>query len=497
MKLEAPRTPHDIPPKTMEFWRQFEGQLLDGQFKLAKYVGQDGIAAIFVSELPGQDQFVAAKVIRAASLEAEQRIASWTSAKDLQHPNLVRVFAAGAADLDGLRVVYGVVDYPDATLAQVLQARSLDPEEVRELGVNCAQALQYLHQKGFVHTSICPASIVAVDTATKLSSDFVSGSADRGQRAPQLDFPLNHYHAPELNKVGHSGPTDIWSLGITLFEALQQRIPSGDSDAEVQSLGGPLGDIIRRCLAPKAVDRWTATQVLSALRAPSSPAPSATPRVSSPVASGASAQSRSKGPRNLQAAPSGAPTSNSSGQPAVAVGEHQSAGRSMPRRKSLLATYAFSAVVVLICIGWLGKTSVETPPVQPALPPTTVAPTTQPAERPVANRPSPFEWSERAKAQRLTPPSPAASTSGSADRAKPFWRVVVYTYANAQLARNKVASINQQSPELHAELLNPSGAASHIVVVGGKLNRDQASKLRGKILAQGFPKDSYIQNFPQ
>jgi hypothetical protein len=73
----------------------------------------------------------------------------------------------------------------------------------------------------------------------------------------------------------------------------------------------------------------------------------------------------------------------------------------------------------------------------------------------------------------------------------------VYTYSTAQAARAKAANLNKQSPQLHAEVLSLGGGSSHMVVLGGKMQRDQASKLRGKLLAEGFPRDTYIQNFPE
>lgn len=474
----------------MEFWSQFEGQLLDGQFKLDKYAGQDGTCAVFLSALSGQDQFVAVKILRAASIEAEKLHWSWKSAKDLQHPNLIRVYATGAADLDGLRIVYGATEYPDATLASAIRERGLIEEEAREILLNCAGALQYLHQKGFVHRYIRPSGIVAVDSNTKVSSDYLSRSTEHGKGLAKLD----RYDAPEVEKAGYSPASDVWSLGVTIFEALTQRMPAGYTDPDLKSLPGPFPEIVRQCLHPKPGSRYTAGQILSVLQRGSSgaaaiaakPEEQSVSKPSSPETSLPRVKPRPESPQ-----PSAAKTSFASDQK-LQVKQASAVRNSLPMR------YGFSAVVILVCIGWLARTSVQTD--RPA------AATSQPAtpivvdrlSPPVVDRPSPL-----GPAKKIKPQAASSAThvvippTGSADRARPIWRVVVYTYSNAQNALAKVKNLNATSPELNAQVLSLAGGPSHMVVVGGKMGREEASNLRMRLLADGFPKDSYIQNFPQ
>ena len=71
------------------------------------------------------------------------------------------------------------------------------------------------------------------------------------------------------------------------------------------------------------------------------------------------------------------------------------------------------------------------------------------------------------------------------------------TYGSAQAARAKVEDINAKFPQLNAQMLSVGDHPSHMVVVGGKMGREQAAKLRDKLLAEGFPTDTYIQNFPE
>ncbi|MGI8745330.1 MAG: serine/threonine protein kinase [Bryobacteraceae bacterium] len=437
----------------MEFWNQFEGQLLDGQFKLSKYSGAEGASAIFLSELPGQDQFVVVKIIRSASLQAQRLTHSWKIAKDLQHPNLIRAYATATADLDGLRVLYAVLDSPDASLADVIQERCLSEEEGRELLAGCAEALNYLHQKGLIHTRVRPANIVAIDEATKLSTDFLSRSAEKEEGPAQLEC----YDAPEVEKAGYSPATDIWALGVTLFEALTRSVPTGHADARVGTLPGPFPEILRHCLDPKPANRWSARQILSYLQS------GAKPKLT-PVA-----------------------TSMPESSPPVAVASYSLSKPNLLIRSGLWVRnlvplrYGVSAVLILLCLGWLARTSQRE---RLATGTAGAAGFTVPAPVPVG------------PAEKIAP-GPASTSSGTAERARSIWRVIVYTYSSAQSAQTKVRDLNAKSPELNARVLSAGRDLSHMVVVGGDMSRVAASNLRQRLLAEGFPKDIYILNFSE
>jgi hypothetical protein len=79
-----------------------------------------------------------------------------------------------------------------------------------------------------------------------------------------------------------------------------------------------------------------------------------------------------------------------------------------------------------------------------------------------------------------------------------IWRVVLYTYARESDAHKKADSLNQKHTGLKAEVFSPNGAQPpYLVVVGGKLTRDEALRMRQTALHMGMPHDSYIQNYKQ
>jgi hypothetical protein len=225
----------------MEFWRQFEQELLDGQFRLSKYWGTSENCAIFLSRLSGDEQQrVTVKIMAAAGPQAQHFVSSWNLAKGLQNPNLVHVYESASTTLGGLRVVYAVMDYAEETLEHILEERCLTEAEARELLLCSAQALCYLHSHGIVLAHMVPSALVAVENSTKLSVD--------------------HLHRGDVSTAD-----DISGLGATVLKALTGRLAAPEHCALVSSLPAPFCDILPHCLELDARNRWTADELIAAL----------------------------------------------------------------------------------------------------------------------------------------------------------------------------------------------------------------------------------------
>jgi len=231
----------------MEFWRQFENELLARQFRLDKYAGPYESGAVFRARTSGTPQReVAVKVVAATSRRAKRRASSWKLATELRHPNLLQVYETGSATLGGLRVVYAVMDRADDTLDKLLEERCLTQPEARELLLSSAKALSFLHARGIVHSRLDPREIVALDNLTKLSVDRLK-VIDQRPGSPAV-----------------SAADDIAALGAVLCKAITGTIGFSSS------LPVPLRNILRQCLQPDPKDRWAASDIVTALNVVSS-----------------------------------------------------------------------------------------------------------------------------------------------------------------------------------------------------------------------------------
>lgn len=263
-------------------WKQWEGQVVNGEFHLRQFLGGGGNSAVFLTEHgdTGTER-AAIKLIPADPEYAELQLSQWRRAANLSHPHLIRLFQMGHCQLDDLGLLFVVMEYAEENLSQILPQRTLTPAEAREMLGPVLDTLGYLHGQGFVHGHIKPANIMAVDDQLKISSDGLSGMDQSRVGLGQPDV----YDAPEMADGEVSPAADVWSLGVTLVEALTQRFPvwEGSEQGEPvlpESLPAPFLELARHCLRRDPQRRWTVADIVARLRQPSPAAQG--PAVASP-----------------------------------------------------------------------------------------------------------------------------------------------------------------------------------------------------------------------
>jgi TonB family protein len=246
--------------EAIETWKQWQGHVVGGQFPLREYLGGAGRSAVFTTETGGADRARAAIKLLPADLEgADTHLARWRKAAKLSHPHLLRVFGMGRCELGDTEFIYIVMEYAEENLAQILPLRSLTPTEAQQLLDSVAAPLIYLHKQGLVHGHIKPANIMAVNEQVKISSD---GIAAAGEQNPPSQTTV--YDAPEVSMGTISPASDVWSLGVTMVEALSQRAPAGRDKLFLPNTVPPrFADIARHCLVRDPQSRWTLPQIMA------------------------------------------------------------------------------------------------------------------------------------------------------------------------------------------------------------------------------------------
>ena len=252
-----------------QVWKQWEGQVVNEEFQLLRYLGGSESGAVFLSKRADREpQEVAIKLILANSENPELQLSWWELAAKLSHPHLLRLFQRGRCQLDGKELLYAVIEYAEESLAQILPYRALTPAETREMLQSVLDALAYIHTKGFVHGHISPANIMAVGDQIKISSDGLCGA---GESSRVLGTP-GIYAAPEIaDGGGMSSAADVWSLGMTLVEALTQSPPVWKGREQIElvlpgTLPEPFFDIASHCLRRTPRLRWTVAEIATRLQ---------------------------------------------------------------------------------------------------------------------------------------------------------------------------------------------------------------------------------------
>ena len=252
-------------------WRQWEGQVVNGSFPLRQYLGGSDHSAVFLTERRGREpQKAAIKLIAVDPANTAAQLARWEFAAKQSHPHLLRLFETGSCQLDSVVLLYVVMEYAEENLAQILPHRPLTPAEARDLLEPALDTLAYIHGKSLAHGRLKPSNILAAGDQLKLSSDSLvrvddpAGGVTKGSAA----YPTA-YDAPEIAGGKISSASDSWSLGMTLMEALTQRLPAREGMAEpvLETVPAPFMGIAHCCLRRDPERRCSAADIAARLRA--------------------------------------------------------------------------------------------------------------------------------------------------------------------------------------------------------------------------------------
>jgi TonB family protein len=253
--------------------KQWVGQVVDGKFRLGPFVGGNQLSAVFLTdyEAPGVRKF-AIKLVAADSPEAAGLLARWKHAAKLSHPHLIRLLEMGRCNFNDTPILYVVMEYAEENLGLVVSRRPLGPMEARAILGPVVEALGYIHAQGFVHTRIKPANILADEDLLKISSD---GLCRIGESSGSLGKP-SAYDPPEASGGRISPAGDVWSLGMTLVEALTQRLPVWERTNQAEpalpsNLPPEFLDLARHCLRRDPQLRWSVADIAARLQ-PNTPA---------------------------------------------------------------------------------------------------------------------------------------------------------------------------------------------------------------------------------
>ena len=264
------------------------GTVLGGRYRLVELLGQGGMATIYRARDNQLERDVAVKVLRpeyGADPDFIDRFRHEAqSAASLNHPNVVAVHDYGT-DPVGPFIVMELVEGED--LSSILRKTgALPPRAAARLVAQAARAVAAAHDRGFVHRDIKPGNILVTREGRVKVADFGIARAlsESALTLPGTTLGSVHYFSPEQARGEMASPaSDIYSLGIVLFELLTGRRPwTGDTAAAIATArltgavpspsavhGGippALEAIARKALATNPEDRFgSAAEMAAAL----------------------------------------------------------------------------------------------------------------------------------------------------------------------------------------------------------------------------------------
>lgn len=201
-----------------------------GPYRIIEQLGQGGMATVFKAYHPALDRYVAIKVLHPAFKEDPNFLARFQReariVAKLEHPHIVPVY--DFSEHKGM--AYLVMRYIEGeTLKAHLKGTPLPPERTLEILKPVAEALTYAHEQGVLHRDIKPSNVMLTPEGGIYLTDFgLARMAQSGESTLSQDMMIGtpQYMSPEQAKGEKVDErTDIYSLGVVLFEMLTGRVP--------------------------------------------------------------------------------------------------------------------------------------------------------------------------------------------------------------------------------------------------------------------------------
>ncbi|MFD2655272.1 Stk1 family PASTA domain-containing Ser/Thr kinase [Gracilibacillus thailandensis] len=216
-----------------------EGKVLNERYEIIKLIGGGGMANVYLGNDTILERQVAIKVLRLEYANDDEFITRFhreaQAATSLSHPNIVNIFDVGEED----QIYYMVMEYVDGmTLKQYIQLHApIEVEEVIEIMTQITSAISHAHDNGLIHRDIKPQNILIDPYGQIKVTDFGIAIALSATALTQTNSMLGsvHYLSPEQARGGKANrKSDIYSLGIVLFELLTGQLPfSGQSAVSI------------------------------------------------------------------------------------------------------------------------------------------------------------------------------------------------------------------------------------------------------------------------
>lgn len=204
------------------------GMIIVDRYEILEKIGTGGMSDVYKAKCHKLNRFVAIKILKQEFSENANFVAKFKSeaqaAAGLMHPNIVNVYDVGEEN----GVYFIVMELVEGiTLKKYIEKKArLSVKEAVSIAIQVCMGIESAHNNGIIHRDIKPQNIMISKEGKVKVTDFGIAKAASSNTITSNVMGSVHYTSPEQARGGYSdAKSDIYSLGITMFEMLTGRVP--------------------------------------------------------------------------------------------------------------------------------------------------------------------------------------------------------------------------------------------------------------------------------
>ncbi len=213
------------------------GMILGDRYEILEKIGTGGMSDVYKAKCRKLNRFVAVKVLKQEFSENSSFVSKFRveaqAAASLMHPNIVNVYDVGEDN----GVHYIVMELVEGiTLKKYIEKKArLSVKEAVSIAIQACMGIEAAHNNHIIHRDIKPQNIIISKEGKVKVTDFGIAKAATSNTITSNVMGSVHYTSPEQARGGYSDEkSDIYSMGITLFEMLTGRVPfNGDTTVAI------------------------------------------------------------------------------------------------------------------------------------------------------------------------------------------------------------------------------------------------------------------------
>ena len=207
-----------------------EGQILGNRYELLEKIGGGGMALVYKARCRLLNRYVAIKILRSEFMGDEEFVKRFLieaqSAASLSHPNIVPIYDVGHEE----NIHYIVMEYINGiTLKEyIMKNGALQWRDAVDISIQICSAIEHAHRNHIIHRDIKPHNILLTNEGVAKVTDFGIAHAVSSSTITMVGSTIGsvHYFSPEQARGGYvDGKSDLYSLGIVLYEMVTGRLP--------------------------------------------------------------------------------------------------------------------------------------------------------------------------------------------------------------------------------------------------------------------------------